>query len=154
VLTLRSAADLLAAAGSLDALTQVAAAAGFRGTPLPLDAAMRSALGLDGLARDTRIISGTGTLRALLVLAEPGAPLRDRVTAIAGRLASRAPHLLWLVAAADPDDIALAAWQHDERGRPRIAALLAHRAHITPARRRRPTCSRTRSGSRCSAAMR
>ncbi len=132
MLTLRSAADLLAAAGSLDALTPLAAAAGFRGAPLSIDPAMCGALGLDGLAREARIIAGAGTLRALLVLAEPGAPLRDRITAIAGRLANRAPHLLWLVACAGSDEIALAAWQHDARGRPRIAALLAHRAQITP----------------------
>ena len=132
MLTLRSAADLLGAAHSLDALEPVAAAAGFRGAPLSLDATTRGALGLGALARDARIITGAGTLRALLVLAEPGAPLRDRITAIAGRLAARAPHLLWLVAAAGAEDVALAAWQPDERGRPRIAALIAHRARVSP----------------------
>ncbi len=73
MLTLRSAADLLAAARSLDTLAPIAAAAGFTSAPLPLDAAARTALGLDGLAREARIVTAAGTLRALLVTLESGA---------------------------------------------------------------------------------
>ncbi len=132
MLTLRSAADLLAAARSLDTLAPVAAAAGFTSAPLPLDAGARTALGLDGLAREARIVTAAGTLRALLVMLEPGAQVRERVAAIAGRLTRRAPHLLWLVVAASESDVAIACWRDDGHGRARVAALVASHAQITP----------------------
>ncbi len=133
MLTLRSAAQLLAAATSLDGLAPLAAAAGFRAAPLPLDADTRSGLGLDGLAADARIVAGNGTLRALLVLAAPGASLRDRIGALAHRLAQRAPQLLWLLLATSADgETAIATWSAGAPGRPRVAALLVDRGHVLP----------------------
>lgn len=131
MLPLRTASQLLAAASNVDALAHVAAAAGFTAPPLPLDVDATTALGLRELACDLRIVQGSGTLRALLVECPARAPLRDSVTTIAARLASRAPHLLWLLIAArrESSELAIAAWCAD-RATPRISALVVDRAHV------------------------
>ena len=129
--SLASAASLLAAA-TPEQLTSVAAALGFATDPLPLDRKALAALGLSTTPiAEARIVPGEGTLRALLVELDSAAPLRESVSAIAARLASRAPHLLWLLIASQPDaaGLALAAW-NGERTRPRVAALLVDRNRV------------------------
>ncbi|HEX6058703.1 MAG TPA: DNA methyltransferase [Gemmatimonadaceae bacterium] len=130
VLTMRAAAALLAD-GSRDGIAALAGALGFDAPPLPLDAAARAALGLDGDAADARVVRGPGALRALLVEAESGRPLRDRVRRIAVRLSSRAPHHLWLLLARERDGggVAIAAWGA-ERTPPRVASLVVQAAHV------------------------
>ena len=131
---MRAAADILAdcgAAGDAARLGALSAALGFTGTPLALDAAALSALGLDDDATAARIARGPGALRALLVDTAAGRPLRDRVRRIAARLAARAPHQLWVLVARDPvaGELGIATWSA-ERTPPRIAALLVHVAHV------------------------
>lgn len=113
-------------------LPALAAELGFATPPLPLDRNARVALGLgEPPIRDAAIAPGSGALRALLVECDPGAPLRDVVSAAAARLSARAPHLLWLLIAAQRDgpELAIAAWCAD-RSRPRVSALLVDRTHV------------------------
>src|SRR5690242_8225533 len=131
--SLASAASLLAAA-TPQRLPSLAATLGFAADPLPLDSKARDALGLSATPiAAARIVPGEGTLRALLVELDAATPLRESVGAIATRLASRAPHLLWMLIAAQRDaaGLALAAW-NGERTRPRVAALLVDREHVLP----------------------
>ncbi len=131
VRTLRAAADLLAAADSIDALGAVACCIGCDGTPSPLDARAQRALGLDNDISDARIAAGPGALRALLLTVSGDGPMRELLPRLASRISTRAPHLLWMVVATQPNtgDIALAAWT-DHRRPPRVAALLANRRSI------------------------
>ncbi len=131
MLTVRAAAELLAAADSLDALAPMAVALGAADAGAPLDEATLRALGLDDVVGDARIATGVGALRILLVLASAAESLATVLPRIASRLATRAPHVLWLVAVAQPETngVAIAAWTDDRRP-PRIAALIADRTRI------------------------
>ena len=131
MLALRSAAQLLAAASTISSLAEIASAAGFTTSPLPLDAEARTALGVRDVVRDARIIPGTGTLRALLVECPAHLPLRESMSTLAARLATRSPHLLWLVVAnrRDSTELAIVAWSA-ERATPRVCALVVDRAHV------------------------
>ena len=129
--SLSSAASLLAAT-SPAVLPALAAELGFDAPPLPLDGEARGALGLDEMPiLKTQVVPGEGALRALLVECDALTPLRDAVSIIAERLARRAPHLLWLLVAAQRGGpgLAIAAWSA-ERARPRVAALLVDREHV------------------------
>ncbi len=131
MLTLRSAAQLLAVASTVSTLAPIAAAAGFTEPPLPLDDAARTALGVREAACDVRVIAGPGTLRALLVECPARVPLRESIATLATRLCARAPHLLWLVIAVrrESSELAIAAWSAD-RASPRVAALMVNRDHV------------------------
>jgi methylase of polypeptide subunit release factors len=132
VLSLRAAADLLTAAATLEHLAPLARVIGGSGAPLPLADEARATLGLSG-ANDARIVTGAGSLRILLLEWPRGAPLREKVTALATRLTARAPHLFWLVIGVERAGTALtlATWS-GERARPRIAALTVDRRHVVP----------------------
>src|SRR5258708_6481567 len=57
--------------------------------------------------------------------------LGEALTRIAGRLATRAPHVLWIVVAtqAETRELAIIAWT-GERQPPRVAALVANRGRL------------------------
>ncbi|HWH51856.1 MAG TPA: DNA methyltransferase, partial [Gemmatimonadaceae bacterium] len=131
MLTLRAAAQLLTATDSLDALAPIAAAIGFDAEPSPLDADTRTALGLAAPVLEARVSAGPGALRALHLIVESDAALPALLPKLAARLASRAPHALWLVLAVQPATgrVALAAWS-GERRTPRVAALVVDRARV------------------------
>jgi len=131
VRTLRDAAELLASADSIDALGPIAAAAGCAGASSPLDAATRQSLGLEESVLDARVAAGAGALRALLVVVRRDVALRDALTRAAARLATRAPHVPWIVIATQPEtgELAIVAWTGD-RQPPRVAALVANRARL------------------------
>lgn len=131
MLALRSAAQLLAAASTVDELAPLAAAAGFTASPLPLDANACAALGVREIACDIRVLAGPGTLRAMLIECPANHPLRDSVATIVARLAARAPHLLWLVFAArrESAELAIVAWSA-ERASPRLSALVVDRSKV------------------------
>ena len=131
MLALRSAAKLLAAASTVDELAPLAATAGFAASPLPLDAAACAALGVRDVARNVRVVAGAGTLRAMLVECPTARPLRESVTTLASRLASRAPHLLWLVFAVrrESAELAIVAWSAD-RAPARLSALVIDRTKV------------------------
>ena len=129
--TLRAAATLLANAQSVDGLAPIAAVAGCPGQPAPLDADTRRALGLSQSITDARVASGPGALRALLLEVGEPVPLRELLPRLAGRLSTRAPHVLWLLLASQSttSEVAIAAWT-DERRPPRVAALVANRSRL------------------------
>ncbi len=128
--TLRTAAELLAAADSLDALEPIAALIGC-GAASPLDDGARRSLGLDAVVRDARIAAGAGAIRALLATATEERALRDVLPRIAARLSTHAPHVLWVAIVAQPTraEIAIAAWTDDRRP-PRVRALVANRSRL------------------------
>jgi N-6 DNA Methylase len=130
VRTLRAAAQLLADAATLDGCVPIARAAGCDGPALALDDELLAKLGLEG-ARECRMIDGGGALRALLATVDDRAPLREFLTSTAARLATRTPHVLWLlvVSQSSTAQVAIAAWRGDRRP-PRVAALLAQRDRV------------------------
>jgi hypothetical protein len=131
VRTLRAAAELLAAADSIESLAVIASCAGCDGPSQPLDARARSALGLPDCVTAAHVAPGRGALRALLLSVSGGAGMRELLPRIAAKLATHAPHLLWLVVAthSESGELAIAAWTDDRRP-PRVSALLANRRAI------------------------
>ncbi|HEY4307398.1 MAG TPA: N-6 DNA methylase [Gemmatimonadaceae bacterium] len=129
MLTLHAAGDLLASADSLDGLEAIATLLGCSESS-PLDALSRHALALDNIALDVRIAAGPGSIRALLIRASD-LQIRDMLATLASRLASRAPHVLWLVIATQERTnlVTIAAW-NSERRPPRVRALVADRTRI------------------------
>ena len=101
--TLRAAADLLAAADSIDTLAPIAAAIGCDGEPSPLDADTRRALGLDDDVVDARVAAGTRRVaRAASRRVRRTTPARVAAARLGARLAQRTPHVLWVVIATQP----------------------------------------------------
>ena len=127
----RAAAQLLSSVSSVDSLAPIAAALGCRGSPLPLGRGTADALGIGEWAAEARIAAGPGALRALLCECIHPRGLREGVSAIAARLSTRAPHLLWalLAVAREHDGLVLASWSAD-RARPRIVALVVDRTRV------------------------
>lgn len=121
---MRTAAALLSSSRSIAGLADVVRATELAGSPVPIDACTRDAL---GIGRDARaeLAAGQGVLRVLLVQLEAHAILREALQRMARRLASRAPHVLWLVAVVDArgDSAAIAGWFAGDNA-PRIASFL------------------------------
>jgi hypothetical protein len=130
VRTLRAAAQLLANADSLDALAGVASAIGYNGSSSHIDEALSRELGLEP-ACAACIAEGAGALRALLIELDGRAPLREVLTRTAAHLASRTPHVLWIVLATQPATscMAVAAWRTDRKP-PRVSALVVDRTRV------------------------
>ena len=129
--TLRSFAERLASADTLDSLASLVADIGCDGSPSPLDADTRQKLGLERDVADARIAAGSGALRAVVVELASHDPIREIVVRIAGRLSTRAPHVLWMLVASQPEtrSLAFAAWTDDRRP-VRVAALVVNRASV------------------------
>lgn len=141
--TLKAAARLLASATSLETLEPIVSALGFAESRA-LDEETRAALGLTPYAR-TAVSRGNGSLRALLVEIPCGSALRtgagmsppspaavrDIVSRIAQRLATRTPQLLWLILAVENggSTLVVSTWR-DGGGHIRLAALVADRARL------------------------
>jgi len=132
VSTLRSSAELLARADSLEALVPIASAVGCTGVAASVDEDTRRHLGLESAALlNVSVSAGRGARRALLLEISGSASMRELLPRVATQLSARAPHILWLVVATQSGgtDIAIAAWSDDRRP-PRVAALVANRARI------------------------
>ena len=127
--SLRSAAALAAGARTFRDLPPLAGRLGFD-APLPLDLEARRALGLDRAIRRASVASGAGTLRALLVEPTAAAPLRETVSFVAARLATRAPQLLWLVVIVHPTTRTLVIAAPSPGAPARVAALSIEPAHV------------------------
>lgn len=129
--TLRTAGQLLANATELGGLAAIAAAVGCAGPPQPLDADTLRSLGLEDVVEDAYVAAGPGALRALLLRFHEEPPIRELLGRAAQRLATRAPHILWLVIGIQParGDVAIAAWSGNRRLR-RVAALITNRARV------------------------
>lgn len=127
VLTLAAATRLLTAPRDAAGLAPLAAALGFA-APTPFDRATRAELGIGGGDDPCLVARGPGALRALLIALPDGVPVRDSVRQIASRLASRTPHLLWLLIGVgrNPSLVTIAAWSAGGRT-PHIAAMIADR---------------------------
>lgn len=108
--SLREFSRLLEGARNGDLLALVAAL-GFP-PPSPIDAPARRSLGIPaGFAR-VLISRGPGALRVLTFAADPGVPIRNQLSRLAGLLSARAPHFLWLAVGSDAvgRTVALSAW--------------------------------------------
>jgi hypothetical protein len=140
VLTLRSAAQLLARAESLDALRPLARALGYVPSPAPLTAALRRELGIDALTSRAELHAGAGTLT--LLAAQLSAPdgsgeslpafdLRERTRQLASALLRHAPRRHWCLCTIDDRGTSLClATVSDGGGTARIAALRVHRERV------------------------
>jgi hypothetical protein len=131
VRTLRSAAALLAAAAGIHQLYPILHGLGFDDPPHEADVTTRASLGIPATYRDVTIVRGRGSLRALLLVAPAHLSIREATTRIAARLATAAPHILWLLVVSDPvfREIAIATWSIERRP-PRVAALVVNREHV------------------------
>jgi hypothetical protein len=131
VQTLRSLAERLASAQTLDSLGELAALIGCDGAPAPLDTDTRRALGLEQDVTAARIAAGAGALRALVIEVTTRGSLREILTRLAGRLSTRAPHVLWMMIAVqrETESVAFAAWTDDRRP-VRVAALVVNRTRV------------------------
>src|SRR5438874_2119161 len=97
---MRTAAGLLSSSRSIRGLSDALSATGLAHAPVAIDAAARDALGVDTL-QCVEMAAGLGSLRILFAQVSRDVPLRDELQRAARRLSSRAPHVLWLVAAVD-----------------------------------------------------
>jgi hypothetical protein len=114
---MRAAAAALEAANSLDGLAELLRAVRLAdGTTLELPHDNAIALGLEDW-RGLRLVGSVGALRILLVDVEAGSALRKSVERLAARLASRAPHVLWILAVRDvaAKRSAIVTWQASDR---------------------------------------
>ena len=98
---------------------------------MPVDLELLHALGLHPFVLAARIAAGDGALRALLAVVDAHQPMRESVTRIARRLATRASHSLWLLIAAQQGgpELAIAAWAGGQSP-PRVAALVVQRDRV------------------------
>ncbi|MGH7678285.1 MAG: Eco57I restriction-modification methylase domain-containing protein [Gemmatimonadaceae bacterium] len=130
VLTARSAAALLSASGSIHGLTEVARAIGLERESFAVDDDTRAALGLETICQ-VQMGAGPGAIRYLVVQLGRETSLRDALHAMARRLASRSPHVLWLVLAVQGEgsQAGIVAWSRDERAL-RLTSFLWEPAHV------------------------
>ncbi|HEX6640220.1 MAG TPA: DNA methyltransferase, partial [Thermoanaerobaculia bacterium] len=129
--TVRSAAMLLSAASSIERLQPILAGLGFDDGCHPIDTTTRAALRIPADFRELSIARGAGALRAFVATAPPVLGIRDATMRAASRLASSAPHILWLLVVMDAEreQLALAAWAGG-RTPPGIAALIVERSRV------------------------
>jgi len=130
VASLHAAAELLASADATTGLAAIARSIGCGGDPALLDVATQRALGLDDAVVEASVATGPGALRALLLIVRDDVSIREVLPRLAGRLAIRAAHALWITVAAQRSrgEIAIAAWSGDRRP-PRVAAVVVDRRH-------------------------
>lgn len=103
MLTLRTAAQLLARAGSFAALRPIAQTLGFH-APAPLDAATRRTFGLDALVSRAEFVRGPGAMRLLLAELRPASEhdVRARTQRVAAALCRTAPDRHWCLVVLAP----------------------------------------------------
>lgn len=98
---MRAATALLESSRSLDRLADVVRTAGLCGDLVDMDDATRTTL--DIREHEPRIGAGPGAVRLIAFRIRGDLPFRDALQRVARRLAGRAPHVLWFVAALDQD---------------------------------------------------
>ena len=120
---MRAAAGLLSSARSLDGLSSLLVAARLTDALIPLDQPALDALGVVD-AQDVRMGAGEGEIRVLAIRLAGANATRETVQRLTSRLASRAPHVAWIVGAVDApgERASLVAWSGTARSR-RIAAF-------------------------------
>jgi hypothetical protein len=127
---MRAAAALLSASGSVAGLADVVRAANLGGEPFSVDRRTREALGIAVEGR-AELAAGVGEIRTLLLELPDVVSLRDALQQVARRLATRAPHVLWVVAAVDTTGAhaGLVAWTR-ESTQERLASFLWEPDHV------------------------
>lgn len=132
MLSLTDATRLLAASPSSDSPSTLLASLGFPAPLRTMDAAARERLGLPtGIVLSARVARGDGALRALVIDLTDSAGEREALSLVARRLASRVPHLLWLVVArrGSGPTLSIAVWHATERVS--VAALIVDRSRVS-----------------------
>lgn len=104
---------------------------GFKGPPLPLDAAAKDALSLPETIRTANIAQSVGAVRGLALDLHDHADLRETLTAAANALARRSPQLLWMLVATRnaKNEVAIVCWS-SSGSRTRIASLVSNRDRL------------------------
>ena len=120
---MRQAAAALAAANTFEGLRAMVRAAGFPEGAGALDPAQRRALGLEEVA-DAELFAGPGLVRLLALRVASTGTFREAVQRVARRVGSRAPHVLWLIAAMDDAGTQAALVAFAPGASPRIASFL------------------------------
>src|SRR5687768_4504154 len=127
---MRAAAAVLAAATTTEGLRAVVRAAGVCGESVPLDLGAFAGLGVDGTTAG-ELIAGVGEIRVLLLSGiPPETSLREYLQRLSRRLASRAPHVLWLVTAVDSRAMHAGLVTISATAGPRISAFLWEPARV------------------------
>ncbi|HEY0929085.1 MAG TPA: N-6 DNA methylase [Gemmatimonas sp.] len=137
MLTLRAAALLLARADSHSALRPLAPLLGFSAPPIPVPAAIRRDLGLQGLVQRAELCEGPGALRLLTAQLTPPDSigdtndLREHTRKVAAALARHAPTRQWVLCTIDAQGHALClATVNDTGAGTRVAALRIDRRRV------------------------
>jgi hypothetical protein len=127
---MRAAAALLSTVRSIADLSEIVRATGIAKDTIDLDGEAADSLRLQG-ASALRMAAGCGAIRVLIAELAPDAALREWLPRTARSLASRAPHVLWLIAATTPeaDQALLAGWSSGSHGI-RIASLTWEPSHV------------------------
>src|SRR5262245_48561071 len=112
---MHAAAALLASSRTISGLADIVRATRLADAPVPLGPAARSSLGIEA-AHHAELAAGPGAMRVLLVHLN-GSAIRDALQRLARRLSSRAPHVLWVVAAVEHggSSAALTTWTGGDR---------------------------------------
>ena len=129
--SLAAAARLLDNALSDEGISRLLNELGFQSPSITLTAEEASSIGLPAEGGRFLVSAGSGSRRIVSFSIATGTYLRPEVARIASRLISRAPHLLWAIAARDLDrgEFALAACEPAKSGA-RVVALVAHPGQI------------------------
>ncbi|HUQ48204.1 MAG TPA: N-6 DNA methylase [Gemmatimonadaceae bacterium] len=129
--SLAAAARLLEGALSPDGVSRLLGELGFQSPHITLTMEEASSIGLPPDNDRFHVSPGLGSRRVVSFTVQSGMELRPEVARIASRLVSRAPHLLWTIAARDIDrgQFALAACEPAKSGA-RVVALVAHPGQI------------------------
>ena len=129
--SITSAAALLAASDSAEALEEILAELGFPEPPLPLDPLACERLGIPYGVATAHVTRAEGALRALILTVAPDISPRDVLAKVAARFTARVPHLLWMVIVFQPEKslVAFATWSA-HTSPPRVLALVADRKRI------------------------
>src|SRR5256885_929484 len=114
---MRAAAVLFSNTVSCDSLGDVLHAIGIAGHA-PLDGSEIAQLGID-VMHASLVGAPSDGMRALVLRLQPAHTIRDAIPGIARRLASRAPHVLWLIAAIEADGAraGIVGWMAESKGR-------------------------------------
>jgi hypothetical protein len=131
VQSLSVAARFLEDALSHQGITRLLGELGFQSPPITLTREEAISIGLPSGDNRFLVSAGPGLRRALIFTIPDGTDLRPEISRIASRILSRAPHLLWTIAAIDPNrrEFALAACEPAKSGA-RVVALVAHPGQI------------------------
>ncbi|MFN8580943.1 MAG: hypothetical protein U0163_08225 [Gemmatimonadaceae bacterium] len=128
MLTVPQLTTLLGQATRDDGIPPLLAHLGFH-APQPMDAPTRSAVGIPDEVSDANVARGNGALRAVVLFAG-STPVREVVLRTARRMATKSPHLLWLLVVRSAGGIALAAWSATSTA-PTVASLLVDGDRVT-----------------------